>query len=371
MQPLAKLLGQLQEDRVAATRRLEVTPCSNPSCKASHLGDIARYQKCAGCFNARYCGQACQKQHWKTGHKQECPELSASKCSGGAGRDKALFELDAIVDLLSRHLESGDAAAHYDQLFQASASLAIGTSQPYCLMIKFENSRAARAWRVQKPVPLKVEICTLERLRSSGCKNAADVRMEKMLQEYFDAQALLVYFEVRHSSGVVSRMAGIPDGTKSIACGDEVKLSIVASAACRNAGCQLHETAEVISIDQSQRTCCLRFGCGAEFVVWCCWVKKIIAPSGAIANDLSICMLDETLQGREARKQVRTLFSDQFLAATGRKLSIEIPDVYRKLKEYEERGTPFDDFWLEVDSPSCPTLLVKCFLGGRFSTDVI
>lgn len=33
--------------------------------------------KCAGCFVMRYCGRACQRSHWKAGHKGECATVKA------------------------------------------------------------------------------------------------------------------------------------------------------------------------------------------------------------------------------------------------------------------------------------------------------
>jgi hypothetical protein len=32
--------------------------------------------KCMGCSVARYCSKACQKKHWKLGHKQDCKTLA-------------------------------------------------------------------------------------------------------------------------------------------------------------------------------------------------------------------------------------------------------------------------------------------------------
>ncbi|KXZ53539.1 hypothetical protein GPECTOR_7g989 [Gonium pectorale] len=48
--------------------------CCSPAC-----GDLTgeceaglKLRRCAGCEAARYCGAACQRQHWASGHKAEC-----------------------------------------------------------------------------------------------------------------------------------------------------------------------------------------------------------------------------------------------------------------------------------------------------------
>ena len=33
---------------------------------------LGNLQWCAGCRTVKYCSTACQKKHWKTGHKREC-----------------------------------------------------------------------------------------------------------------------------------------------------------------------------------------------------------------------------------------------------------------------------------------------------------
>ena len=54
--------------------------CSNPDCGG------AGQHKCQGCFQARYCGQACQLAHWKA-HKADCKRWSA-ELAAGAGSEK-------------------------------------------------------------------------------------------------------------------------------------------------------------------------------------------------------------------------------------------------------------------------------------------
>jgi hypothetical protein len=42
------------------------THCSNPSCEG------AGSMKCTRCKHARYCGEQCQRVHWKLAHKVDC-----------------------------------------------------------------------------------------------------------------------------------------------------------------------------------------------------------------------------------------------------------------------------------------------------------
>ncbi|KAI8466426.1 MAG: hypothetical protein J3K34DRAFT_524514 [Monoraphidium minutum] len=42
----------------------------------------AKLRKCGGCHQRRYCGQECQAQDWKAGHKHQCP----GRTGGGSGR---------------------------------------------------------------------------------------------------------------------------------------------------------------------------------------------------------------------------------------------------------------------------------------------
>ncbi len=78
--PLTLPLG-----RAGALPRLYM--CGNPWC-----GSFARESEgalplkhCGGCRVVRYCGAACQRAHWREGHKGECRELAAG-AAGVAGQ---------------------------------------------------------------------------------------------------------------------------------------------------------------------------------------------------------------------------------------------------------------------------------------------
>lgn len=46
-------------------------PCSRPGC------ELPAYQRCARCQTARYCSAACQRAHWRVGHKSTCTPKTA------------------------------------------------------------------------------------------------------------------------------------------------------------------------------------------------------------------------------------------------------------------------------------------------------
>ena len=60
-------LDALRDNRISSALR-----CSNPECSSVEQSGAQQYHKCSGCKRARYCCQACQKRHWKLGHKAEC-----------------------------------------------------------------------------------------------------------------------------------------------------------------------------------------------------------------------------------------------------------------------------------------------------------
>lgn len=46
--------------------------------------DTPASSRCVACKMVHYCGAACQKVHWKAGHKQECRQLRESQSEGNA-----------------------------------------------------------------------------------------------------------------------------------------------------------------------------------------------------------------------------------------------------------------------------------------------
>jgi hypothetical protein len=52
-----------------------VIECSSPGCSGAGL------LRCTACEQARYCGQQCQRAHWKA-HKTDCKRLRANLEAG-------------------------------------------------------------------------------------------------------------------------------------------------------------------------------------------------------------------------------------------------------------------------------------------------
>jgi hypothetical protein len=50
---------------------------SDAICAAVGCEKVANHQ-CAACGVTKYCGQVCQKAHWKAGHKAECISLASA-----------------------------------------------------------------------------------------------------------------------------------------------------------------------------------------------------------------------------------------------------------------------------------------------------
>jgi hypothetical protein len=87
MQLLAAVQQQLQAVRQSLTAFAIPHACNNPACsnvsgpsEAQLVG--GKSSICAGCVTARYCGKACQKQHWKQ-HQPVCKALAAAASSSG------------------------------------------------------------------------------------------------------------------------------------------------------------------------------------------------------------------------------------------------------------------------------------------------
>ena len=66
---------------------------------------FASPSKCAGCKERYYCSRACQKVHWKAGHKAQCPVLKARREERAtAARSTAHGEVSALVGVEARAL---------------------------------------------------------------------------------------------------------------------------------------------------------------------------------------------------------------------------------------------------------------------------
>lgn len=55
---------------------LSSVECANPSC--CHDINNTKLKACGGCGCVKYCGRACQKVHWKAGHREVCQNLAAA-----------------------------------------------------------------------------------------------------------------------------------------------------------------------------------------------------------------------------------------------------------------------------------------------------
>jgi hypothetical protein len=61
--------------------------CSNPRCCCLEgLSEAEmKTQVCAGCRGVRYCSAACQRAHWRAGHKEVCKAAQAAATAAAAG----------------------------------------------------------------------------------------------------------------------------------------------------------------------------------------------------------------------------------------------------------------------------------------------
>lgn len=62
--PKAQLMAHLSQAQMFVF-------CSAPSCRKVH-DECGKFRYCGACRLARYCSEACQKEHWKKGHKDAC-----------------------------------------------------------------------------------------------------------------------------------------------------------------------------------------------------------------------------------------------------------------------------------------------------------
>jgi hypothetical protein len=87
-------IGSLSTEEVAAVLgalQQVVIPgqpgCSNPRCcslQGVSEGEM-KTQVCVGCRGARYCSTACQRAHWRAGHKEVCKAVQAAAKAAAAG----------------------------------------------------------------------------------------------------------------------------------------------------------------------------------------------------------------------------------------------------------------------------------------------
>lgn len=54
---------------------------------------------CSGCKNAQYCNAACQKAHWKAGHKRHCQAAKTTRKTNKKDRKESIEKLEAAMSL--------------------------------------------------------------------------------------------------------------------------------------------------------------------------------------------------------------------------------------------------------------------------------
>jgi hypothetical protein len=83
---VASVLGALQHVVIPGQ-----PGCSNPRCCC--LDGVSeeemKTQVCAACHGARYCSAACQRAHWKAGHKEVCKAVQAAAQAAAASTEVA------------------------------------------------------------------------------------------------------------------------------------------------------------------------------------------------------------------------------------------------------------------------------------------
>lgn len=57
----------------------ESRKCYNPTCDAMETPGEPLFQVCVACRHVKYCSKECQRAHWRSGHKQDCPKLKEAK----------------------------------------------------------------------------------------------------------------------------------------------------------------------------------------------------------------------------------------------------------------------------------------------------
>jgi len=77
--------------------------CAN--CEVVASVDASPYQICAGCQRVSYCSKACQKAHWRSTHRRECP-----------GRLRPQQSIESVTTLLRAAVASDDETSTIEQL---------------------------------------------------------------------------------------------------------------------------------------------------------------------------------------------------------------------------------------------------------------
>ena len=81
--------GVEKASRLLAEIERDMQPRACAQCHAIET-TLGAFHKCAACRVVRYCGAACQRAHWRGGHKGECARV-------GAEADAARVQLTASL----------------------------------------------------------------------------------------------------------------------------------------------------------------------------------------------------------------------------------------------------------------------------------
>ncbi|TFK71911.1 hypothetical protein BDN72DRAFT_957765 [Pluteus cervinus] len=98
--PAFRGMRKLTLERLLVKRSAKSTSsvCDNGSCQEKRLKE--EFLGCSSCHTARYCSSACQKTHWKSGHREDCEGFRRDYLSkhpeADEKRNKIWFELLAI-----------------------------------------------------------------------------------------------------------------------------------------------------------------------------------------------------------------------------------------------------------------------------------
>jgi len=343
--------------------------CSNPECAHEFIGFNTgiKMQECSGCRNTRYCSKACQKQHWKHGHKLQCQKIQERISSS----DK-FQAATAVVAQLEEKLGRAwpQALPHQDAIMaMASSRLAIlkrisGTTEArWTLAIIFTSIAHAKNW-VNSPcsLPAGCEVRLLPYQSLCAAQSPADEQVVMMHNTYPDPKYLHLHVEIKYKvlgdgeKGVASKQLVI--GGPSFEPGDAICL--------RNG--QSGERGVVVSCDWAQKSCMIQFADGSVGNIWSHNLQpEATEPAAPLTGITHICPVDEELSGRAARRRYRKGVEETFQAAAGKRLQTELPGAYSALKKFEEAGSFFEA--LSIATPS-QLMKVPCPVCEKYYTDL-
>eukprot|EP00746_Dinoflagellata_sp_MGD_P082782 gnl/MRDRNA2_/MRDRNA2_32887_c0_seq1.p1 gnl/MRDRNA2_/MRDRNA2_32887_c0~~gnl/MRDRNA2_/MRDRNA2_32887_c0_seq1.p1 ORF type:complete len:397 (-),score=65.66 gnl/MRDRNA2_/MRDRNA2_32887_c0_seq1:39-1229(-) len=338
-------------------RMCQIHMCFNEGCKMSWLGynPGQKLQVCNGCKAARYCSKACQKEHWKNGHKKHCLDSQRTqelRRLPGIRVDEEAAET-LLLSLTDKHLEQPwpKRQKHIDcyLAFAAQAELDLGQDTAYTLMLQFPSMAAASAFREQPPTGVHVSTMTLAHTANTEkCQSEAD-HVLRRLHEQCSNGDLIIGFEITFgiAAGVplkLTRFVSIP--RNQYKSGDTVELR---RPHCDRPG---YQTATVVSVGSCQRRYVVRFACGELGEIW---ENNMRPPESKDKRQILLaCPVDEDVHGLAARRKYRKGIEETYFCSTGKSLSAQEPHAAALLRDFEISGRYF------------PVITVKTLAGAMF-----